>query len=167
MLSGPVQVVVIIAAVGYVLVRRLLGEPVQVKRLVVLPAVLCLAGLLQLTKVPQTPLSVVFLVVTVAAGAAVGLGRGLTIRVSERDGVPFLRYTALTVGLWVVNAAVKFGGGFLFGAIDPAAEKASGSGVLLTVGIGVLVEGLVVLAKVGPRARASLVADFRNQRARG
>lgn len=168
MLSGPVQVVVIIAAIGYVLVRRLLGEPVQVKRLLVLPAVLCLVGLVHLTKVPQTALSVVFLVVTAGAGAAIGLGRGLTVRVSERDGAAFLQYTAFTVGLWVASVGVKFGAGFLLGAIDPVAERASSSGLLLTLGIGVLVEGVVVLAKAtrsGSRVdwtiRSAAVADNR------
>jgi hypothetical protein len=169
-LSGPVQIVVIIAAIGYVLVRRLLGEPVQVKRLLVLPAVLCLVGLAQFTKVPQTATSVVFLLVTTGAGAAIGLGRGLTVKVSERDGVAFLRYTAFTVGLWAASVAVKFGAGFLLGAIDAAAERATGSGLLLTLGIGVLVEGLVVLAKAagsGSRVdwtiRPAPVADNRSR----
>ncbi|MEU5262479.1 DUF1453 domain-containing protein [Amycolatopsis sp. NPDC021455] len=170
MLSGPVQIVVIIAAIGYVLVRRLLGEPVQAKRMLVLPAVLCLVGFAHLTEVPQTATSVVFLIVTAGAGAAIGLGRGLTVEVSERDGVAFLRYTALTVGLWVVNIAVKFGGGFLLDAIDPAAEKASSSGLMLTLGIGILVEGLVVLAKAARSGshvdwtiRSSPVADNRSR----
>jgi hypothetical protein len=169
-LSGPVQIVVIIAAIGYVLVRRLLGEPVQVKRLLVLPAVLCLVGLVHLTKVPQTATSVVFLVVTAGAGAAIGLGRGLTVRVSERDGVAFLQYTAGTVGLWVAGIAVKFAAGFLLGAIDPAAERASSSGLMLTFGAGILVEGLVVLAKAagaGSRVdwtiRSTAVADNRSR----
>ena len=170
MLSGPVQVVVIIAAIGYVLVRRLLGEPVQVKRLLVLPAVLCLVGFAHLTKVPQTATSLVFLLVTAAAGALIGLGRGLTVEVSERDGVAFLRYTVPTVGLWVASIAVKFGAGFVLGAIDPVAERASGSGLMLTLGLGVLVEGLVVLAKAarsGSRVdwtvRPPAVADNRSR----
>lgn len=170
MLSGPVQVVVIIAAIGYVLVRRLLGEPVQVKRLLVLPAVLCLVGFAHLTKVPQTAMSVVFLLVTAAAGAAIGLGRGLTVEVSERDGVAFLRYSARTVGLWVASIAVKFGAGFLLGAIDPVAERASSSGLMLAVGLGVLAEGLVVLARAAASGgqvdwtvRPAPVADNRSR----
>jgi hypothetical protein len=44
-MSGPVETVFILAAVGYVLARRVIGEPAQAKRMLILPIVLNLIGL--------------------------------------------------------------------------------------------------------------------------
>lgn len=46
-----------------------------------------------------------------------------------------------------MNFAIKFGASFVLGVVDPAAEHAVGNGMLLTLGSGLLLEGLVVLLK--------------------
>jgi len=145
--SGPVEIVVIIAAVGYVLARRLLGEPAEAKRMLVLPLVLFAVGLTELAKVAQTPVSIAFLVGTTAIGVLLGLLRGASVRVYEQDGIVFARYTVLTIVWWAASFAVRFGASFVLGLVDPAAAHATGNGLLLTLGAGMLAEGLVVLAK--------------------
>ncbi|TVT25068.1 DUF1453 family protein [Amycolatopsis acidiphila] len=144
-MSGPVEIVLIVAAVGYVLVRRVLGEPVQAKRMLVLPVVLSAIGLSDLSGEVKTPLSLLFLVATAAAGVTIGVLRGASVRLSQRDGLAFARYTGLTVVLWVVNLAIKFGANLTLGAIDPKDAGAVGNSLLLTLGLGILAEGLVVL----------------------
>src|SRR5690348_13921652 len=84
--SGPVEIILIIGAVGYILARRLLGEPAEAKHMLLLPAVLAGVGLIDLTKVPQSPVSIGFLVGTTALSLVVGLLRGASIRVFDKDG---------------------------------------------------------------------------------
>ncbi|MBE1463508.1 DUF1453 family protein [Kibdelosporangium phytohabitans] len=144
-MSGPVEIVLIIAVIAYVLGRRLLGEPVQGKRLLLLPAVLLGAGLLDLTKVAQSPASIWFLIATTVLSAVLGLLRGASTRVFEKDGVVHLRYTVMTLVLWAANIAVKFGAGAVLGTVAPNADR--GNGMMFTLGAGLLAEGLVVLSK--------------------
>ncbi len=146
-MSGPVEIIVIVAAVVYVMARRLIGEPAEAKRMLLLPAVLTVIGVADLGKVAQSASTIAFLVGTTAVSMVIGLLRGASIRVFARDGIVIMRYTVVTVVLWAVNFAIKFGAGFALGAIDPAAAHAASSGLLLTLGAGMLVEGLTVLAK--------------------
>ncbi|HWC80573.1 MAG TPA: DUF1453 domain-containing protein [Pseudonocardiaceae bacterium] len=144
-MSGPVEIVLILAAVGYLLLRRVMGEPAQAKRMLVLPAVLTLIGLSDVSGVVKTPLSLLFLVATGAISVVLGALRGVSVRIYQRDGLTFIRYTAVTVVLWVVNLAIKFGANLTLGAIDPKDAGAVSNSLLLTIGIGILAEGLVVL----------------------
>jgi hypothetical protein len=144
-MSGPVEIVLILAAVGYLLVRRMMGEPVQAKRMLILPVVLTLIGLSDVSGQARTPLSLLFVVATAAISIAIGALRGVSVRISERDGLAFVRYTGVTVVLWVVNLAIKFGANLVLGAIDPKDAGAVSNSLLLTLGLGILAEGLVVL----------------------
>lgn len=146
-MSGPVEVILIIAAVGYILARRLIGEPAEAKRMLLLPVVLTGIGVTDLAKVAQTPVSIAFLVGTTVISLVIGVLRGVSIRVFDNAGIVFLKYTILTVVLWVVNIAVKFGASFVLGVVSPAAEHAASNGLLLTLGAGMLAEGATVLAK--------------------
>jgi hypothetical protein len=144
-MSGPVEIVLILTAVGYLLVRRMMGEPVQAKRMLILPVVLTLIGLSDVSGQARTPLSLLFVVATAAISIAIGALRGVSVRISERDGLAFVRYTGVTVVLWVVNLAIKFGANLVLGAIDPKDAGAVSNSLLLTLGLGILAEGLVVL----------------------
>ncbi|MCW2947502.1 MAG: hypothetical protein JWR24_4219 [Actinoallomurus sp.] len=144
-MSGPVEIVLIVAAVGYVLVRRVMGEPAQAKRMLVLPAVLSLIGLSDVSGEVKTPLPLLLLVATAAISVILGALRGASVRISQRDGLAFVRYTGVTVVLWVVNLAIKFGANLTLGAIDLKDAGAVGNSLLLTLGLGILAEGLVVL----------------------
>jgi hypothetical protein len=67
------------------------------------------------------------------------------VRISQRDSLAFLRHTGVTVVLWVVHLAIKFGANLALGATDPKDAGAIGNSLLLTLGLGILAEGLVVL----------------------
>ncbi len=144
-MSGPVEIVVIVAAVGYVLARRMVGEPAQAKRMLVLPAVLSVIGLSDVSGHVRTPMSLLFLVATAAVSVVLGALRGVSVRISRRDGLAFVRYTGVTVVLWVVNLAIKFGADLVLGGIDRTDAGAVSNSLLFTLGLGILAEGLVVL----------------------
>lgn len=143
-MTGTLQIVLIAAAIIYVMARRLLGEPAVGKRLLVLPVVLGLIGLTQTSVHSVT--AVVFLAASAALSVVFGLLRGLTIRTYEQNGIVMLRYTAMTLVLWLVSIAARLAAGFVMNLVDPSAVQA-GNGLMLVVGAGLLAEGLVVLSK--------------------
>jgi hypothetical protein len=144
-MSGPVEIVLILAAICFVMVRRLIGEPAQAKRMLVLPAVLAVIGLTDVSGQLKTPMAAVFLVATAAISVGIGALRGASVRISQRDGLAFVRYTWVTVVLWAANLVIKFGADVVLKAIDPKDAGAVTSSLLLTLGLGLLVEGAVVL----------------------
>lgn len=152
-MTQTVEVVLIAAAIIYVMARRLTGEPAVGKRLLVLPAVLGVIGLTQ-TSVHSLS-AVVFLGASAALSVVFGLLRGLTIRTYEQNGIVMLRYTAMTVVLWVASIAARFAAGFVMNLIDPNAVR-TGNGLMLVFGAGLLAEGLVVLTKA-VRVRGQVV----------
>jgi hypothetical protein len=89
MIITVVLVVLVLAAVGYVLVSRMTGQPVNTRRLLVLHAVLTAIGALQLAgaRVRRVPaLDAVLLAVGLLAAAGLGVARGATVAVFGRDG---------------------------------------------------------------------------------
>jgi hypothetical protein len=145
MMSGPLEIVLILAAICFVMVRRLMGEPAQAKRMLVLPAVLAVIGLSDVEGQLKTPMATVFLVATVAISVVIGALRGASVRISPRDGVAFVRYTWVTVVLWIVNLGIKLGADVVLKAVDPKDAGAMTNSLLLTLGLGLLMEGVVVL----------------------
>ncbi|MFD2472689.1 DUF1453 domain-containing protein [Amycolatopsis silviterrae] len=144
-MSGPVEIVLIVAAVAYLMVRRMIGEPAQAKQMLILPAVLSVVGLSTLSGEVKTPASMAFLVGTAAISVVLGILRGTSVRITRRDGTAFVRYTALTVALWVANIVVKVGVNLALDAFDPHDAGGVSNSLLLTLGLGILAEGLVVL----------------------
>jgi hypothetical protein len=145
--NSSIEIVLIVAAVGYVLVRRMLGEPAEGRRMLLLPAVLAVIGLSDAQGTLNNPVQLGFLVVTVAISVLLGALRGVSIHVSDRDGIVFVRYTVLTIVLWAINLAVKFGANFVLDMVDHADAATLGNTLLLTLGIGMLVEGVTVLGR--------------------
>jgi hypothetical protein len=144
-MSGPLEIVLVVAAVCYVMVRRMIGEPAEAKRMLVLPAVLAVIGGSDVSGHVKTPASAAFLAATLGISVVFGALRGATVQLSQRDGLAFLRYTGFTVLLWVLNLLIKFAANAVFGAVDSKDSGALGNSLLLTLGTGMLVEGLVVL----------------------
>lgn len=145
-MNTTVEIVLIAAVIVFVLARRLLGEPAVGKRLLLLPAVL---GVIGLSQVSADGLG--FLLVSVALSVVFGLLRGLTIRTYEQNGIVMLRYTAMTIVLWVVSIAARLAVGFVL-----APSGSQGNGLMLVVGAGLLAEGLVVMSKA-VRVRGQVV----------
>ena len=146
MIITVVLVVLALAVVGYVLASRIAGQPVNTRRLLVLPGVLTAMGLLQLSGAVSggvRPPDLGLLAVGVAAAAGLGAARGATVTVAVRDGRPWLRYRPLTLGLWAATVAVRVGLTVLAHAAG-ATVAGSGPALLLSAGVTLLAEGAIV-----------------------
>lgn len=144
-MSGPMEIVLIAAAIGYLLVRRMTGEPAQAKRMLILPVVLTGIGLSDASGQVKSTLSLVFLAGTAAVSILLGVLRGASVRISQRGGLVFVRYTGITVLLWALNVAAKLGADLALHAHAPKDAGVAGNSLLLTLGVGILAEGLVIL----------------------
>src|SRR5581483_563886 len=142
-----VVVLVGVVAVGYVLVSRIRGQALGVRRMLVLPAVLTAVGLFQTLGVAQHragAADLILLAAGVVLSAVLGVGRGATVAVFTREGRPWLRYRPATIGLWVATFGVRVALTALAYAFG-AAVAASGPAVLLSVGATLLGEAAMVV----------------------
>ena len=135
-----------IAAVGYVLWSRMKGQPLKAKRLLVLPVVLTVLGITDLTgsSAPHlTPKDIGFLVASVVISAVLGAARGATIELYPHQGELWQRYRPNTVGLWVALIVTKV---VLVGAAGAAHASAGGgtNSLLVSLGASLLAEAAVV-----------------------
>lgn len=145
-MSNPLEVVLIIALIAYVLIRRMAGQPAQGKKLLILPAIIMVIGITSLSHT-WSPLAVAFLAATTAISFIIGILRGVSIKLFEKDGIVWMRYTGKTVALWVANIGIKVVAAITIAAIDPTAAHQESSGLLISLGMGVLMEGIVVSYK--------------------
>jgi hypothetical protein len=149
-IPSPLTIVLVVAAVGWMLWSRMKGQPLKVRRLLVLPVVLTVLGITDLTgsSAPHlTAKDIGFLATGAAISAVLGAARGATIVIYPQAGELWQRYRPVTVGLWITLIATKL----ILMVIAGAAHASAGGGtssLLLTLGISLLAEAAIV----GPRA---------------
>jgi hypothetical protein len=152
-IPSPLTIVLVVAAIGYVLWSRMQGRPLKIRRLLLLPAVLTVLGFVDLTgsSAPHlTPKDITFLAISAAVSAALGAARGATIELYPSNGVLWQRYRPVTVVLWVTLIVVKI----VLLVIADAAGASAGAGtstLLLFLGVSLLAEAAIVI----PRAQAT------------
>jgi hypothetical protein len=152
-IPSPVTILLVVAAVGYVLWSRMQGRPLKLKRMLLLPVVLLVLGITDLTgsSAPHlTSKDIAFLLVGVAFSAALGAARGATIELYPQQGELWQRYRKITVVLWIALIAIKL----VLIAIASAAGASAGSGtntLLLALGVSLLAEAAIV----APRAAST------------
>jgi len=128
----------------FVLAKRVRGEAVrEPKRLFLLPIVLGVIGLQNVTHAKVNTIDIV----VIAAGAALSLGLGLLRgkfdRVTLVNGSPFMSWSATSVGVFAGNVLAKL-------ALDAVGVAAGGttaaltSSILLSLGLTLLGEAAVV-----------------------
>jgi hypothetical protein len=146
---SAIEILIVIVVIVAVVSRRLAGEPLTMKRLVGLPAILGAVGAAGLAKTTHPGAADVGLL---AAGLIVGLGfgllRGSSVEVGVQNGFLWYRYRWATVAWWVAAIVVRIG---LMGV-----ERAAHAGHLLSSSLmlGLAVTFLGEAAVVYPRARA-------------
>jgi hypothetical protein len=161
---APLTIVLVIVAIAYVLWSRMQGRPLKVRRLVVLPAVLVVLGIVGLTgsSAPHlTPKDIAFLLVSVVLSIALGAARGATIELYPQQGELWQRYRGSTVGLWIALIGTKV----VLLAIASGAHASAGGGtnsLLLSLGVSLLAEAAVV----GPRALSTGIPFATNHQGR-
>jgi hypothetical protein len=143
-------IVAVVSIVLYVIGRQLMGEPIRGKRLVVLPAVLAIAGVAAVASGHghhPTPIDIVLLVVGDAVAVVIGVRQGLSLRLEARRGSLWGQMPVRSLWLWGALIACR---GILDGFGDAVgAHVATGSAaILMTLGVNRLAQAAVV----APRA---------------
>ena len=157
-MSAPLQVIVGIAVLGWIVANQLRVRQFSARRLRV-AGILGVIGLVEVaTSAGTHPVSVMgwtLLVTGLVIGAALGLLRAATVRLWVRDGAVYTQGHALTAALWIVGIGVHVGLDLLARAIAPSADAVDASSVLLFIAVGLGVQGLVTLqrARALPGAR--------------
>jgi membrane protein CcdC involved in cytochrome C biogenesis len=147
-------VVVVVLVIGLV-VKRFLGEPLNLRDLAVPPVVLTGIGVYHL--VDDVHLSggeIVWVVVASIVGLVFGAVRGLTPKLFVKDGHLWQRYTVWTVVVWVVSAAANFGIGYLAGLSAEVRPMTLSIGVsLLGEAVSLGIRGFAAQVPFAPERR--------------
>lgn len=150
-MAGPLQVILGIAVLGWVLYNQLRVRQFS-RRRPRIAAVLGAIGLVEVaTAAAAHPVSVVgwtLLVTGLVLGAALGLVRAATVKIWVRDGAVYTQGHALTAALWIVGIGVHIGLDVLARVVDPAAESLNTSSVLLFIAVSLGVQGLMTMRRV-------------------
>ena len=162
-LPTPVVAVLVVIGAGHVLWRRMRGEALQAKRLLALPLVFSVLGVVDLTAptAPHLgPADVAVLVAGAVVSVVLGAVRGATVELFPREGVLWQRYRGVTVLLWGVLIASKLLLA-LVAHLMGAAGAVGTEGLMLSLGLSLLGEA----ALVAPRALSTGV-PFASERSR-
>ena len=117
------------------------------RRLLVLPAALSGYGLLQLTGAAgrvMHPVDIALIAAGVAIAAGMGVARGVTVTVYRQDGRSWMRYRPATLVLWAVTVAARLAVTVLSTALGGSAAVTRGPALLISVGVTLLAEAIVV-----------------------
>lgn len=103
-----------VALVLFIVYRQLSRQALEGRRLVVLPLVLAVLGLYNLShKPPSTGAALTALVISLVSAVMLGLARGASMRVWQESATILRQGVALTLALWILSFAVRLGIGAL------------------------------------------------------
>ena len=141
----PLLVVIILVIV---VVRRVRGEPLDLKDAVAAPVILVAIGLKAVVDVAPTRVDLVWLIGLSAVSFGFGVARSATIVIERREGQYVQRYRWTTFALLIASLVVGAGLGMLaqhFGMHEEARP------LTFTIGIGLAGEGALTLLRAARR----------------
>ncbi|HEY2221314.1 hypothetical protein [Actinomycetospora sp.] len=163
-MSGPLQVIVGIAVLGWILYNQLRVRQFTARRLRI-AGILGVVGLVEIVSSASAhPVSVVgwtLLVTGLVIGAALGLIRAATVRLWVRDSAVYTQGHALTAALWIVGIGIHIGLDVLAGAVAPSANAVNSSSVLLFIAVSLGVQGLMTMRRAQSLPGAPVLAPVR------
>jgi hypothetical protein len=140
-MTSAVQIVVIAAVVILVIARRFAGSPVG-SRTLVLPLILTAFGVSQLVENHLSWSAIGLLVAEGVVALAAGAGRAMTVKLYEKDGHLWQRYTPLTVAVWLGLIAVRLS--VLVVGAHIGMDVPAGGSIMAVLGLSFVVEVLLV-----------------------
>jgi hypothetical protein len=144
------EVLAIIAIIGYVIYQQFAGQLLRGKRVVLLPAILTVVGFLSLRGNHMNSADITWLTIGAIGSLVIGLGFGLMMHLEARDGVLRGKLPARGAWLWVALIAWRVLI-MVIAARTGAHVAASTTPLLFTLGLNRLGQAAVVV----PRAMAS------------
>ena len=145
-------VVVAVGLIVYLIGQQLAGAALRGKRVIVLPAILTVAGIVDISgdKAHVGVTDVLLLVLGAAIAVAIGLGLGAMTRLERRDGSLWAQLP--TQGLWLWGGLIVSRLAIVAVAHASGASLAAGSSaILLTLGLNRIAQAAVIV----PRAIAA------------
>ena len=141
------EILAVIAIIGFVIYQQIAGQKIQGKRLVVLPAVLTVVGFLGLHGAKHLhPADYVWLTIGAAGSLLIGLAFGAVTRLGSRDGVLWAKMPPR--GLWLWVALIAWRGLIMVIAARAGAHVAASTAPLLfTLGLNRLGQGAVIAVR--------------------
>jgi hypothetical protein len=141
-----IRVLVVVAVIGYVIGRQLMGEPLRGKRVVLLPVILAVAGAADLGAHGRhvRPADVACLVISGLIAVTIGLLQGRMIRLESRNGALWGQMPVRGLWLW----GVLVGSRLIMTVIAVAVgAKVAGSSapIIMLLGINRLGQAAIVL----------------------
>jgi hypothetical protein len=163
-MSGPLQVIIGIAVLGWILYNQLRVRQFSPRRLRV-AGILGVVGLVEIVSAagahPVSTVGWALLVTGLVVGAALGLLRAATVKLWVRDGAVWTQGHALTAALWIVGIGVHIGLDVLAAAIAPSADTVNTSSVLLFIAVSLGVQGLMTMRRAQLLPGAPVMAGVR------
>ncbi len=142
------EILAVIAVIGFVIYPQIAGQKIQGKRLVVLPAVLTIIGFADLHGAKHLfAADYVWLTVGAIGALLIGLALGAITRLGSRDGVLWAKMPLRGLWLWAVLIAWR-GLIMVIAARTGAHVAASSTPLLFTLGLNRLGQAAVI----APRA---------------
>lgn len=165
--TNAINYVIIAALVVWVLTRQLRARPVVVRKLFVLPVILVVLGIGTLNSAVSkgthfTGTDATWLAIDLAITVVFGVARGSSIRIYAQEGVLWRRGTWVTLVGWLLSFIARGGIGVL--ASDNGAKVVASSALMLSFGVSLAVQGVVVYLR-GVQAGVPFAADPRRARA--
>ena len=145
-MSEVIRVLAVIAVIGYVIGRQLMGEPLRGKRVVLLPVILAIAGAADLGAHGRhvEPADVACLVISGLIAVTIGLLQGRMMRLECRNGALWGQMPVRGLWLW----AVLVGSRLIMTVIALAVgAKVAGSSapIIMLLGINRLGQAAIVM----------------------
>jgi hypothetical protein len=139
-------VLAVVAVIGYVIGRQLMGEPLRGKRVVVLPVLLAVGGAADLGTHSRhvRPADIVFLVISGLIAVTIGLLQGRMMRLESRNGALWGQLPVRALWLW----AALVGSRLILTLIALAVgAKVAGSGapIIMLLGINRIGQAAIVM----------------------
>jgi hypothetical protein len=138
------NLIIALAVIAWVVSRQLSTQPVDERKMYVLPLILAAAGISQagLIDPHHQALGTGLLAVESVVALGLGLLRAATVRIwRDESGMLWRRGTWLTAGAWLLSLTARIalmGAGYVLGV------KSGSGGVLLFLGISLLAQNAIV-----------------------
>jgi hypothetical protein len=141
------EILVVIAVVGYVIYQQVAGQAVQGRRLILLPAIVTVIGFVDLHNAKHIHTAdIVWLTVGAIGSLLIGLAFGAVTRLRERDGFLWSQLPVRWLWLWV--ALIGYRALIMVIAAKSGAHvAASTTPLLFTLGLNRLGQAAVIAAR--------------------